>query len=149
MKKLFLLSMILLGIFQTSIGQAFTNMPPLNREQAKILEKGILGYVQSYPDSVDANIYLKLKVVREFISTPATTLADSVKIFEDIPMKIVNQIERTEYMGDILKWVPEKQFELSMAINYEKQAADMRKTLRIRKEFQCKYFLKVGLPCPN
>jgi acylphosphatase len=149
MKKLFLLFFALFGFLQVSSAQAFTNMPPLNREQSKILEKGILGYVQSYPDSVDATIYLKLKSVREFISSVPINSADSVRTFLDIPVKIVNQIERTEYMGDIVKWVPEKQMELMMAITYEKQAADMRKTLRIRKEFQCKYFLKVGLPCPN
>jgi hypothetical protein len=149
MKKLFLL-FALLGCLQTGFGQYFTDMPPLNRDQAKILEKGILGYVQAYPDSVDSNIYLKLKSVREFISSKSGLIAgDSVKIFADIPVKIVNQIEMSEYRGDVVKWRVEKDFDFMMINDEEKRLADRKKLLRIRKEFQCKYFLKVGLPCPN
>ena len=145
MKKLFLL-FALLSCLNSVFGQAFTNMPPLNRDQAKILEKGILGYIQSYPDSVDASIYLKLKSVREFISSSSS---DTVKIFTDIPMKIVNQIERTEYGGDVVKWRVENDFDYRMTNDEERRIAEKRKMMRIRKEFQCKYFLKVGLPCPN
>jgi hypothetical protein len=148
MKKLLLIALMIIS--QISFSQEFTNMPPLNRDQAKILEKGILQYLQSYPDSIDASIYLKLKSVREFVVSQSGLIAgDSVKIFLDIPLKIVDQIERTEYMGNVLNWRRETDIDYRMIINDESRLIDRKKILRIRKEFQCKYFLKVGLPCPN
>lgn len=149
MKKLIVL-FALMGFMNFGFAQAFINMPPLNREQSKILEKGILAYMQSNPDSLDAFIYLKLKAIKEFISSPqGVTLGDSVQIFSDIPMKVVNNIERTEFNGDVLKWRKNNDMQYSMIENDERRITEQKRLLRIRKEFQCKYFLKIGLPCPN
>lgn len=146
--------------------QLFTNMPPLNRAEAKILEQGILAYRAAYPDSVKYTIYSNLYQIANFIEHPDTlsNVPDSLQtqIFSNIPMKVVDYIERQQYNGNIQAWKDSATggFSNDMAVNQMLSAArDMERNqkeylkykelVKNKRTFRCKYLALFEIPCTN
>lgn len=123
----------------------FTNQPTISVDEAKIMKKEILIYLQSNPDSNRIGIYSKLDSLSKFIAKPSL----GQNMIPDIPVVIADQIERTYFGGDILKWKPT--YELQN-INSQQQMIDgMTKRnnedkalLAVKISYRRKYLILTG-----
>jgi len=164
MKKLLALLLILMGFNAHS--QVFTNMPPLNRAEAKILESGILAFRAAHPDSVTYAIYSNLYQIAYFIEHPDTLSAvpDSLQtqVFSNIPVKVIDFIERQQYNGNVLTWssTTTNGYSNDQSVNSMLRAADdMRRSkkefdkyselVKNKRNFRCKYLTLLQIPCTN
>lgn len=154
MKNLLLTGILALFSFCSLAQQypVFVDMPDLTKSQARMLIDGLISYYQAKPDSTSASTFNRVAEVKAFIDNPNLQTMS----FKNIAMKVVDFIEKKEFDGSILDWTPEKDMS-SSSIKSErimldvitKNLANAEQKLRDRKEFQCKYFQLIGMPCPN
>lgn len=151
MKNL-LFSIALVFLSFTGFSQVFINMPPLSKGEARLLERGMLEYIQSNPDSVQASVYSKLEAIRLFLESPSSEPI----AFTNIPVKIIDYIEQRQYGGSIEKWryakSNDKQFvdmEQRMVNERIQAISKANQELANKVSFQLKYFELVGLPAPS
>ena len=152
MKNLLFSFLIVMLISLSGFSQTFVNMPPLNKGEARMLERGMLEYIQANPDFVQSSVYSKLEAIRIFLeSTSNTPIA-----FTNIPVKIIDYIEQRQYGGSIEKWryakSNDKQFidmEQNMVNQRVQSIAKANQELMNKISFQLKYFDLVGLPAPS
>ena len=164
MKAFLTFCLLLIGLWANS--QNFTNMPPLNRAEAKLLESGILAYRTANPDSVDYAIYSNLYQIGYFIEHRDThsSIPDSLQtqVFSNIPLKVVDYIEKQHYSGDILHWksTSKNGYSTDNAINQlinsqreleraQKDVQRLSELIRNKENFRCKYLTMLEIPCTN
>jgi len=146
------LLIFLLLISLSGFSQTFVNMPPLTRGEAKMLEKGIVDYIASYPDSISSSLYAKLENIRLYLESNSSTPV----AFTNIPMKIIDYIESRHYQGSIYNWresnsTDKRQIDMEQAnINRSQIELGKKQSELLNKiSFQKKYFELIGLPAPT
>lgn len=140
---IFFLCLFSVVCFGQTNGDTFQNVPPLNRKEAKIYLQAIQQYVIQYPDSL-RGIYSKLDSLDLFIKS---TTGDSLRSIK-VPKKVIDNIEKNNYNGDILTWRPEKDNQYIMYDSFRKTIKDFEERIAILKAVQCKYFKFYNIPCP-
>lgn len=164
MKSFLTTCLLFIGLWANA--QVFTAMPPLNRAEAKLLEAGILAYRSANPDSVNYAIYSNLYQIGYFIEHPDTlsNVPDSLQtqVFSNIPMKVVDYIEKQQYNGDILKWKESSAngYSNDMAVmqlirarqdleRAQKEIEKYSELVKNKRNFRCKYLTMLEIPCTN
>ena len=146
MKTLFIVLFSLISFVGFSQNTEFQKVPRLNLKELKMYKDAINNYQISYPDSVSYVIFQKLGQIKQFIDTHALT--DTVTLSISIPTKIVNQIEKQRYGGDILTWRPEKDNQFLFMKNQKEQIKRYEDELQLLKSIQCKYLDLFDILCP-
>ena len=152
--KSFLTTVLLFFASIAYAQDATFDTPPLNRSEARILKAGILSFVTQYPDSTNSSIFLNLEKIAKF--TQDTNQSISVQVFSGLPMEVISHVEKTYYAGSIAKWNAKSDYSTTsietqrmMIKSSEQNLEKLLSDLSDKISFQCKYFLMVGMPCPE
>lgn len=147
MKKMLLLSLLLTsGVCATAqVDTLFTNQPNISVDEAKIMKKEILIYLQSNPDSIHTGIYQKLDSLSKFILKPNL----GQNYIPDIPVVIANQIENTYFSRDILKWNPRDEQRMvdsqqMMIDDQTRRNNEAKALLAVKISYRKKYLILTG-----
>ena len=146
-----LITLITLCSLGTKAQDIFIDMPNLDKSQARLLLDEMLKYREQKKDSVNAAFYIILGQIQSFVDNQNATS----QAFTNIPMRIVDFIEKDIFNGSILEWDPTKEhdrFRPQMAkqqiIQANKELTDYQNKLSAKISFRCSYFAIIGLDCP-
>ena len=147
MKKLIIITMFLMSTVRVNaqVDTLFTTQPTISVDEVKIMKKEILIYLQNNPDSNRVGIYQKLDSLSRFILNPKL----GQNMIPDIPLVIANQIERTYFNGNILKWKPNDEQQMidsqqQMNDIMNKRNIEARALLAVKVFYRRKYLILTG-----
>lgn len=151
MKSFIIVALIGLFSFGSKAQEIFINMPNLDKTQGRLLLEEMLKYREQKKDSVNTAFYTILGQIQSFIDNPNI----ASQTFQNVPLKIVDFIEKDIFQGSIMNWDlnndnDKRQLQIfqNQSVYVNKSITDLQSRIAAKILFRCGYYAIIGLDCP-